>query len=97
MSNNENVEDLLSDFIEIKSPGLLYDVVDSLNDFVKLGLIRQISGRVRLEDIKRGLPFPDDIIEISLETITNRTRYHLNCETYHGMGGAFWRDGYDKK
>jgi hypothetical protein len=94
MNNQDIAENLLSDFIDIRSPGKLFDVVESLQSFVQKGLLRQKLGTVPLNAIQRGTPFPDDIISIEFETIPGRTTYYLSCETYHGMGGAFWKEGH---
>lgn len=87
----EKAEDLLAELIEIGSPKVLFEVVDSLKDFVQKGLIREIPGMCALQEIQEGKPFPDDLLNIEFVTFPGGTKYLLSCETYHGVGGIFKR------
>lgn len=89
------VEDLIADYISIKYPGELYAVVNDLKDFIQKGILREISGTCSIYDITEGHTWPADIISIQFETI-NGVKYILSCETYHGFGGAFKREGQDQ-
>lgn len=84
-------EDLLADYIPIRSPGELYEVIDDLRDYNQKGMLREIGGTCSINDIKKGQPWPVDIITIEFETIPNGVKYRLDCEVYHGYGGVFKR------
>src|SRR5690606_6991644 len=86
-------EDLLAPEISIHSPRMLFQVADSIIEFIDSGLLREIPGTFSVRDINpnRGLP---DYINILFETIPGGTQYRLTCETYHGGRGEFRRLGY---
>lgn len=85
----KSAEELLAEYIEIRSPKVLYSVVDSLKDFINQGLLKEISGTCSIFEIQEGKPFPDDLINIEFKTQPGSTKYLLSCETYHGVGGVF--------
>lgn len=88
----KKAEDLLADYIEIKSPNDLHAIVDDLRrNFIEKGLLRQVDGECSIDQIQRGKPFPDDLITMRFATIPGETIYTLVCETHHGSGGAFRR------
>lgn len=87
----KKAEDLLAELIEIRTPKVLFQVVDSLKDFIQKGLIKEISGTCSIYQIQEGKKFPDDLLNIEFVTIPGGTRYLLSCETYHGTGGVFKR------
>ena len=90
---SQKAENLLADLIEIKTPQRLYDVAESLRDFISKGLLREIPGENTVHKIVNGQPFPDDLINIEFETVPGGTKYLLSCETYKGMGGVFKKIG----
>jgi hypothetical protein len=87
----KTAEELLTDYYEIDSPSSLYQIADSLKEFLQKGLIREVPGPCSVSEISAGQPFPDDIINIEFETIPGGTRDLLSCDTYHGAGGIFKR------
>lgn len=87
----EKAENLLAEYIEIKSPKVLFEVVESLRDFVKKGLLKETGGTCSLNQVQAGQPFPADLINIEFSTVPGGTKYFLSCETYHGAGGVFKR------
>lgn len=91
MSDSLRAEDLLADRIEIRSGKMLLEVAESLREFIQKGLLKQVGGSTRIEDLREGSPWPDDIIEQEFETIPGGARYRLSCETYHGRGGIWER------
>jgi hypothetical protein len=82
-------EDMLAEKIIINSPQVLFDVVESLREFVGNGLIKETGGTCSLSDVVRGRPYPDDVINIEFEPVPGGAKYLLSCETYHGFGGVF--------
>ena len=89
----ESAEELLADYIEIRSPKILYSIVESLKGFIDRGLLKEISGTYSINDIQEGKPFPDDLINIEFKSQPGNTKYLLSCETYHGAGGVFKKIG----
>jgi hypothetical protein len=85
----KKTEGLLAEKISIHSPAILFEVAESLREFIQKGLIKENGGTCSISEIIHGRPYPDDIINIEFETVPGKTKYLLSCETYHGFGGVF--------
>ena len=82
---------LFAAYFEIKSPSDLYQIAESLKDFLQKGLIMEMPGPCSVLDVASGKPFPADLIHIEFGTIPGGTKYLLSCDTYRGAGGVFRR------
>jgi len=78
----------LAEFIEIKTPGKLDQVISSLKDLIQQGVIKEVSGNCKLSELIANQPRPD-FIEIEFIEHTTNYRFKLSVETYHGAGGSF--------
>jgi len=78
-------ENLLADHIDIRTPGMLFQVVASLKNFVSKGLLVQTSGTCQLGEIEVAKPWTDDVLNLEFATVPGGTRYLLSVETYHGV------------
>jgi len=103
--NEKCAEEILCDEIEIKSPGMLVEVVKDIKELISAGKMKQVGGSTLIDSIPDDPPFNQDVISMFFESVPNGTKYFLNCETYHGSGGIFskgtpqeWRDAFlDKR
>jgi hypothetical protein len=89
----DRAEDVLTNQVDIKLPETLFKIADELRELISRGLLVQTGGSTPIDSLKRGEPFPDDIVDMEFETLPDRTKYELFCDTYHGRG-QFWRDGH---
>lgn len=84
------LESKLAEFIDIKSPGKLEQVVNSLNELIRQGAIKEVAGNCMVTDLIHQKTLPD-FIEIDFIEYATNYRFRLAVETYHGSGGFFKR------
>jgi hypothetical protein len=92
-------EDILCDYIPIRSSAALSDVAKDLSELVEQGLLVQVKGTHQLKEL---LVFPLDLsdgpdVDMEFRTVPGNTKYTLACETDRGLGGEFRRSEENSK
>lgn len=80
--------DALMPVVEIRTPGRLREIAESLLPYLGDHRIEQVSGDGSAGEVARGEW--DDIVSLEFRCAGCGSRYSLTAETWHGQGGA-WR------
>ena len=79
----------LAEHIVLSSPGILFEVVKDLQEFIRSGALKETGGNCSVFDIDVTRDWPSDVVEIRFESLPSKIRFLLSFETYHGLGGTF--------
>ncbi len=93
----QTAEEILCDEVLIKTSGMLIDVIKDLKELIRVGKLKQVDGNVLIDTIPFLSSFKQDIIFMYFESVPGGTKYFLNCETYHGLGGLFAKGTPDER
>lgn len=75
--------------IQIRHPYEYFNLIEQVKIIIEEGTLVLVEGNCNLEDIKKGSPFPDDILYHSFKCTKCSQRFSLSVETYHGSGGRW--------
>lgn len=82
-------EELLCDYISIRTPGTLSAIAKDLKQLENQGLLVQVGGNYKLKDLLAfPLGFSRDV-DMTFKTVPGNSIYTLRCETDKGLGGEF--------
>ena len=92
-ANMSTLESLLAD-MPIRSPTELRILIANLKKYVASGEMQQywpvdapFASETKISDVNENGPWPADYLEWYFLLNTNKKRYKLSVETYHGAGG----------
>lgn len=96
MKRKIEVSESLWDERSIRSPAELRAFVVKLKQAVAFGELQQywpadvpFATETKVADVDENGPWPGDYIEWYFLSTTNKSRYKLSVETYHGQGGRW--------